>query len=690
MANDTHNLPRHPACLIFPRATDDEVRRLSDDIEKRGQLEDIVVHNDQVLDGDARLRALKLLNRPVKVKRYDGSDPWGEAWALNALRRQLTVSQTAMALAGLPRLPRGRPAKNTARAGISAEQLAEKHNISADTLGRARTVMDKGVPELVEAVKADAIDVNNAALLTRLPAEEQRTLVLSGPAAIKKKGQQLRRGSNDKLSNNKPNDNSVGKEHSISEWLSTGVGLDDDQKAAPDVARDFVPEEEQPSAGKSLPAEKANSRSKKSSAQGARPPTIGDVWQAWNTSMRLIWIKADMSVRERFIRELLQEQDALDGDDGEGGVEGSGDHALSSNDILGLRQSSRTAIASCSARQFDEHALSNCNLDLPDPPGSACGAGIGAVRSALPPGVCRTMNATTVHDLKREAIGIGVTKIAKIKTVLQRQENLLRRLDSAKLADAFAGLRDCNVKECGLVKCHEVCRLGAFRRRLENVLAARSLLRDSPDRLYEIVAAPTTWARPIGELTSIDVQTVRAWNRRRLNELYEPDLIGVGMVKVALATSFTGEVHWVAFIHEVVAGADRSTLIDAMGDRSRKRHSSPYRSCRYPIRVLDVADLPNALDRVFDGSLRGHVPEADHVINKVLQAHRIEHDQWLKAVPAGGHTIRYGCDARFNKLTKKPRSVVIREVKKRPYPIHLIPYQFGGDGRWRDREPGGM
>jgi ParB-like chromosome segregation protein Spo0J len=680
MTNDTYDLPPHPACLIFPRATDDEVRRLADDIEKRGQLEDIVVHNGQVLDGDARLRALKLLNRPAKVRRYDGSDPWGEAWALNALRRQLTVSQTAMALAGLPRLPRGRPAKNTARAGISAEQLAEKHNISADTLGRARTVMDKGVPELVEAVKADDIDVNNAALLTRLPAEEQRTLVLSGPAAIKKKVQQLRRGSNDQLSNNKPNGNSAGKEQSIRPKCSTGVGFDD-QKAAPAIARDSVREEEQPAAAKSLEAEKASSRPEKSSDHGARPSTIGDVWQAWNTSMRPIWRKADMSVRERFIRELLQEQDELDGDDG-------GDHALAMEGILGLQQPSGTATASFSDRQFDKHALSNCDLDLRDHPGSACGSGIGVVRSTLPPGVC--LNATTVRDLKREAIGIGVTKIATIKRVLQRQENLLRRLDSAKLADAYTGLRDCNVKECGLVKCHEVCRLGAYRRRLENVLGAHSLLRDSPDRLYEIVAAPTTWARPIGELTGIDVRTLRAWNRRRLNELYDPDLIGVGMAKVGLARAFSGEVHWVAFIHEVVAGPDRSPLIDALGDRSRDRHSSPYRSCRCSISVLDVTDLPNTLARVFDGSLRGYLPEADYVINKVLPAHRIEHDQWLKAVPAGGHTIRYGCDARFNRITKKPRSVVIREVKKRPYPVHLIPYQFGGDGRWRDRDPWGM
>ena len=53
------------------------------------------------------------------------------------------------------------------------------------TYEQAKSVVDSGVPELVEAMDAGSVSVSAAASITSLPKEEQSELIQAGPKAVK-------------------------------------------------------------------------------------------------------------------------------------------------------------------------------------------------------------------------------------------------------------------------------------------------------------------------------------------------------------------------------------------------------------------------------------------------------------------------------------------------------------------------
>ena len=57
----------HPAATIFPMMTDEEYQGLKNDIAENGQREEIVVWNDQVIDGRNRMQACIELDREPRV-----------------------------------------------------------------------------------------------------------------------------------------------------------------------------------------------------------------------------------------------------------------------------------------------------------------------------------------------------------------------------------------------------------------------------------------------------------------------------------------------------------------------------------------------------------------------------------------------------------------------------------------------
>jgi ParB-like chromosome segregation protein Spo0J len=78
-------LPVHPAADKFPVISNDELRKLADDIDKHGLQEPAAIWSDPktdkfcLLDGRNRLDALALLGR--KIFKDDDSDPWTEFFA---------------------------------------------------------------------------------------------------------------------------------------------------------------------------------------------------------------------------------------------------------------------------------------------------------------------------------------------------------------------------------------------------------------------------------------------------------------------------------------------------------------------------------------------------------------------------------------------------------------------------------
>ena len=91
----------HPLSDIFPAMPDAEYRQLAKDIARNGLLEEIVLYEDQILDGRHRYRACIDNGIEPRFRKYEGDDPVGAVLALNLHRRQLTPGQRASIAAEL-------------------------------------------------------------------------------------------------------------------------------------------------------------------------------------------------------------------------------------------------------------------------------------------------------------------------------------------------------------------------------------------------------------------------------------------------------------------------------------------------------------------------------------------------------------------------------------------------------------
>jgi len=79
------------------------------DIRERGQLEPIVLYQEQILDGPCRYRGCLLAEVVPKVEKYEGGNPVGYVISRNIHRRHLLKGQPARA--------GGCPARHPSRRG---------------------------------------------------------------------------------------------------------------------------------------------------------------------------------------------------------------------------------------------------------------------------------------------------------------------------------------------------------------------------------------------------------------------------------------------------------------------------------------------------------------------------------------------------------------------------------------------
>jgi hypothetical protein len=101
-----HDVPFHPACLIFPPLPAAEFDALIADIAARGLIHPIVTLGNQVLDGRNRLLACRRAGVKPRFVQWRGTgSPLAWAISANVQRRHLTASQRAvLALDLLPHL----------------------------------------------------------------------------------------------------------------------------------------------------------------------------------------------------------------------------------------------------------------------------------------------------------------------------------------------------------------------------------------------------------------------------------------------------------------------------------------------------------------------------------------------------------------------------------------------------------
>jgi hypothetical protein len=169
------------------------------------------------------------------------------------------------------------------------------------------------------------------------------------------------------------------------------------------------------------------------------------------------------------------------------------------------------------------------------------------------------------------------------------------------------------------------------------------------------------------------IAAAKKLNRLALDKLYYPTLIAVGTFKVSVAPKHEGS-GWKCEIHQIVSGAKKAEL--------EKVFSSSRPAAGNFLRVKEVTNLGQAIGDVLKRDVQGwqHLYQTEITPDRPKKGHRAEYYEWLLGLNADERVVRYGCDGYFNKLKKKPRLVRVKVPKKRPYPIWLSPYMFGGHG----------
>jgi hypothetical protein len=178
----------HPYAKIFPLHEGQPLWDLSDDIKEHGQREPIWLLNGMILDGRRRWLACVRAGIAVQTRNYEGDDPLGFVISTNLHRRHLDESERSLAAAKLKTMkigdnqhsegvPIGTPS-------ITIENAGEMLNVSRRSVARASKVLEKGGPELVEAVEKGEVSVSDAAAVADKPPEVQRTAVEAVQAGV--------------------------------------------------------------------------------------------------------------------------------------------------------------------------------------------------------------------------------------------------------------------------------------------------------------------------------------------------------------------------------------------------------------------------------------------------------------------------------------------------------------------------
>ena len=192
MANTRFSL--HPACKLFPKLGDVELRELADDIKANGLQNAIILLDGKILDGRNRHAACKLAGVEPRFEKWKGKGSPVE-WVIsqNLMRRHLTASQRAVvALDLLPllekeakqrqRLSRGRgkkgakPCATISTNGKSSETVARITGSNARYVEMVKAI-NKAAPDVVEHIRCGDISVNEGNWIAELPARDRTSLL---------------------------------------------------------------------------------------------------------------------------------------------------------------------------------------------------------------------------------------------------------------------------------------------------------------------------------------------------------------------------------------------------------------------------------------------------------------------------------------------------------------------------------
>lgn len=177
-----------------------DIPALAESIKELGLLQPIGIDSGyRLVFGERRLKAFQHLGRDTIPARFVNLDSLlkGE-YAENEFRKDFTVSERVEIGKALEGELAAKAAQRK-KSGVAnlpenfPEGVGDTRDLAAKAAGfgngktyeQAKSVVDSGVPELVEAMDAGSVSVSAAASITSLPKEEQSELIQAGPKSVR-------------------------------------------------------------------------------------------------------------------------------------------------------------------------------------------------------------------------------------------------------------------------------------------------------------------------------------------------------------------------------------------------------------------------------------------------------------------------------------------------------------------------
>jgi hypothetical protein len=191
----------HPLADLFPMMSDEEIDALGEDMLKNGQRESIALFEEKILDGRNRYLACMRKGIEPRFINQRPADPVAFVASANLHRRHLDENQRGLIAARLTTFSHGGDrGKSPNGEGVSQAKAADLLKVSKRRVERTREVIDKGVPDLVDAVERGDVKVSAAAEFAKQnpPIEQARLIAKAGsPAAAVEAAAMLKRSQPD-------------------------------------------------------------------------------------------------------------------------------------------------------------------------------------------------------------------------------------------------------------------------------------------------------------------------------------------------------------------------------------------------------------------------------------------------------------------------------------------------------------
>lgn len=160
------NLEQHPLSAVMPPMSEERFASFRSSIAKNGLRNPIILYEGKILDGWHRQKACIQTGSETRYEEFTGDYDDALNYVSDIIEhRDLNTSQRAMIAARLAGMKRGRPDKSVLVPNSSQKvvDLAHKFNLSEKTVGNAKTVLDKGTPEIIAKVESGEVPVTVAA-----------------------------------------------------------------------------------------------------------------------------------------------------------------------------------------------------------------------------------------------------------------------------------------------------------------------------------------------------------------------------------------------------------------------------------------------------------------------------------------------------------------------------------------------